>query len=48
MAKLAAKLGAKLEATVTWSLGIHHRHKLGGKAGGKAGGNSNLEPGNTL
>ena len=31
-AKLKAKLGAKLGATVTWSLGIHYRHKLGGKA----------------
>ena len=28
----------KLGAMVTWSLGIHYRHKLGGKAGGKPGG----------
>ena len=34
------ELGGELGAKVSWSLGIHYRHKVGGQAEGKAGGNA--------
>ena len=37
-----------MEATVSWRLALHHKHKLGGQAGSKAGGKAGRKAGGSL